>query len=71
MKLEFLSHLDLSAASGLVHRDGFLYSVADDGLELLRTHTASQRGRTERRPGATFLVMTTLLLRVTTGLSQA
>jgi len=37
MTLELLAHLDLSAASGLVHRDGFLYSVADDGLELLRT----------------------------------
>ena len=37
MTLEFLAHLDLSAASGLVHRDGLLYSVADDGLELLRT----------------------------------
>lgn len=37
MKLDLLSHLDLSAASGLVHRDGALYSVADDGLELLRT----------------------------------
>ncbi len=37
MTLELLTHLDLSAASGLVHRDGFLYSVADDGLELLRT----------------------------------
>ncbi len=37
MTLEFLTHLDLSAASGLVHRDGLLYSVADDGLELLRT----------------------------------
>ena len=27
----------MSAASGLVHRDGFLYSVAKNGLELLRT----------------------------------
>lgn len=36
MKLELLAHLDLSAASGLVHRDGLLFAVADDGLELLR-----------------------------------
>lgn len=35
--MELLTHLDLSAASGLVHRDGSLYCVADDGLELLRT----------------------------------
>ncbi len=35
--MELLTHLDLSAASGLVHRNGFLYCVADDGLELLRT----------------------------------
>jgi hypothetical protein len=37
MTLAFLRHLDLSAASGLVQWNGFLYSVADDGLELLRT----------------------------------
>lgn len=37
MKLELLAQLDLSAASGLVHREGALYAVADDGLELLRT----------------------------------
>jgi hypothetical protein len=35
--MELLTHLDLSAASGLVHQNGFLYCVADDGLELLRT----------------------------------
>lgn len=34
--MELLTHLALSAASGLVHRNGFLYCVADDGLELLR-----------------------------------
>lgn len=37
MTLELLTHLELSAASGLVHQDGFLYSVADDALDLLRT----------------------------------
>ena len=37
MKLDLISHLDLSAASGLVHHEGFLYVVADDALELLRT----------------------------------
>lgn len=37
MTLELLAHLELSAASGLVHRDEALYCVADDGLELLRT----------------------------------
>ncbi len=37
MSLELLAHLDLSAASGLVHRDGFLYVVADDDLALVRT----------------------------------
>ena len=37
MSLELLAHLDLSAASGLVHRDGFLYVVADDELALVRT----------------------------------
>ncbi len=37
MKLDLLSYLDLSAASGLVHHEGFLYVVADDALELLRT----------------------------------
>ena len=36
MKLELLAHLELSAASGLVHRDGALFAIADDGLELLR-----------------------------------
>lgn len=35
--MELLTHLDVSAASGLVHHGGFLYVVADDGLELLRT----------------------------------
>jgi hypothetical protein len=35
--MELLTYLDLSAASGLVHRNGALYCVADDGLELLRT----------------------------------
>lgn len=37
MKLELITHLDVSAASGLVHHEGFLYVVADDALELLRT----------------------------------
>ena len=37
MSLELLAHLRLSAASGLVHRDGFLYVVADDELALVRT----------------------------------
>ncbi|MDP1823299.1 MAG: hypothetical protein Q8L48_08660 [Archangium sp.] len=37
MKLELLTHLDLSAASGLVHHAGRLFAVADDGLELLAT----------------------------------
>jgi hypothetical protein len=36
MKLELLAQLELSAASGLVHRDGSLFVVADDGMELLR-----------------------------------
>ncbi|MDP3208414.1 MAG: hypothetical protein Q8M65_04625, partial [Rhodoglobus sp.] len=35
--MEFLAHLEVSAASGLIHHGGFLYVVADDGLELLRT----------------------------------
>jgi hypothetical protein len=35
--MELITHLDLCAASGLVHQSGFLYCVADDGLELLRT----------------------------------
>ena len=37
MQLELLARLDLSAASGLVHVDGALFTVADDGMELLRT----------------------------------
>ena len=37
MQLELLARLDLSAASGLVHAHGALFTVADDGLELLRT----------------------------------
>lgn len=40
MKLELLAHLDLSAASGLVHLGGRLFAVADDGLELLATDLA-------------------------------
>jgi len=42
MKLDLLTHLDLSAASGLVHHEGFLYVVADDALELLRTDSSGR-----------------------------
>lgn len=40
MKLELLAHLELSAASGLVHHGGRLFAVADDGMELLATDLA-------------------------------
>lgn len=43
MALELITHLDVSAASGLVHHEGALYAVADDGLELLRTGLEGER----------------------------
>lgn len=43
MKPDLLSYLDVSAASGLVHHEGFLYVVADDALELLRVDLQGER----------------------------
>lgn len=53
MKLELLAHLDLSAASGLVHRDGSLFAVADDGLELLRLDVSGANSTRLRLSDAT------------------